>query len=277
MAVVYLATHRRPCHICTLSLGFHISVSLLNEIRQPPPRLAEVHMQNQSTGVISIVTRMVTRLVAPCELPVSCPGLPWSTESSRMIQTELSHSWASESSLCSGVLAAHERGHWSTTHSDISVCICAARVDGAAQGSALAAQTRFQQRQVTGLRKSNQLYQRNGGGRSRQTGSAPRGSEAIGAGTCVWRTEEGSEGNMSTSRESWGHGFFHSWHTNGSADLRWKKLYLQYKNCTSFPVHNAINKEIKHLSACCCRKTINDQMVWCCIINLLRFVSSNLT
>lgn len=72
--------------------------------------------------------------------------------------------------VCVQVCYRHpEWRRWSTSHSVISVCICAALVDGAAWGSALAARTRLRQWRETGLRKSNQLYQSIWSGGRQQT------------------------------------------------------------------------------------------------------------
>lgn len=64
MAAAYLATHRQPCGICMhfLSCSWHPHpVSLVNEICQPPLRLAEVHMQLKSADIMFNKVRMLMR------------------------------------------------------------------------------------------------------------------------------------------------------------------------------------------------------------------------
>lgn len=118
-----------------------------------------------------------------------------------------SHSWAPESRSCSGALVAPEWGHWSTAFSVIFVCICAVRVDGTAWGPALAAWTRFQQRQETSLRKSNRLYLRRRKSADRirlPVGLEPSALELVSR--TLRKKQEENQTNTLTLKESWEHG-----------------------------------------------------------------------
>lgn len=165
-----------------------------------------------------------------------------------------SSSWALESHLCSGLLEAPEWGHWSTTRSVISVCICAVHVDGAAWGSALAAWTRFQQRRETGLWKSNQLY-RSYLRRRKSTDRIrlPVGLGAIGAGACLSCTEEEAPNkhvNAEGKRGTWWEVGTISSITLNTQCISWskmrsKKIYLQQVDAVCQCIMNAwMNKTL---------------------------------